>query len=122
MPSKTKMKEIEMARRFKDFGADVPETTEPITFKLHDEEFTCMPEVQAAVVLELASLASGDVGPEGGTVILDFYKNVLEDESYERFNALIHSKKIVRMEKLGEIAGWLLEEYTARPEEQPEAS
>jgi hypothetical protein len=45
------------------------------------------------------------------------------DESYERFQALlVHKEKIVTVDALAEITGWLIEEYTERPLEQPEIS
>lgn len=82
-----------------------------------------MPEIQGAVLLGLVGDTSGseeDAGKTAG-VILGFFKKVLTDESYARFYALINSKdKIVKVETLGEITGWLVEEYTNRPEKQPE--
>jgi hypothetical protein len=46
----------------------------------------------------------------------------LPAESYARFDALLEDeKKIVSVETLGEIIGWLIEEYSDRPNPQPEA-
>jgi hypothetical protein len=67
--------------------------------------------------------ASSDVPEAAAKVITSFFKQVLQDESYARFDALLSDKdKIVSVETLGEITGWLMEEYTNRPEEQPELS
>ncbi len=56
-------------------------------------------------------------------MITDFFNYVLTDESYVRFDALLESKdRIVPVEALGEIVGWITEQLTARPEAQPEAS
>jgi hypothetical protein len=50
-----------------------------------------------------------------------FFKNVLQDESYARFDALTRDKnRIVEVETLAEIVSWLMEEYSDRPPTQPE--
>jgi len=41
-------------------------------------------------------------------------------KEYERFNTLLDDPgKIVSVETLGEIIGWLIEEYSNRPNQQP---
>lgn len=110
--------------RFKDFGQGADgETKEPLSFKLHGEEFRCLPQVQGKLMLDLAN--SGDDNSPGQTAkfISTFFSHVLEDESFTRFDELLTSKdRIVSVDTLSEIIGWLVEEYTARPEEQPELS
>lgn len=111
--------------RFKDFGSGSNSgvDAEPITFKLYDEEFHCVPQVQGKLLLELVADSSGDDAVKSAAVIDKFFSYVLEDESYERFDALLRDKhKIVSVDSLAEITGWLVEEYTNRPESQPEAS
>lgn len=111
MTSKTK------AKRFKDFGKGSDVETEPLSFKLHDEEFSCVTQIQGSVLLGLAETSQSGDNASSAAVILDFFEKVLLDESYVRFEALINSKdRIVTVETLGEITGWLLEEYTNRPE------
>lgn len=109
--------------KFKDFGAGPAISDyEPISFRLYGEEFNCIPAVQGSVILDLVSASADEAGAASAEMITGFFQSVLEDESLERFNALIHSKdKIVSIEQLGEITGWLVEEYTNRPEEQPGA-
>lgn len=110
--------------RFKDFGTGADgDQKEPLTFKLHGEEFRCLPQVQGKLMLDLAN--NGDDNSPGQTAkfIGKFFVSVLEDESYKRFDDLLTSKdRIVSVETLSEIIGWLVEEYTTRPEEQPELS
>ena len=111
--------------RFKDFGAGAAVPREHLEFKLHEETFSCDPAVQGKVHLDLAAkaTASGEDGAASAEIILDFFKSVMLDESYARFEVLLESKeRIVSVETLGEIVGWLMEEYTNRPEGQPEAS
>lgn len=109
--------------KFKDFGAG-PDTTnvEAATFMLHGETFECIKAVQGKVLLQLVS-DSGSNDPVLQSATIDkFFSHVLTEESLERFNALLTDKyKIVTVETLGEITGWLIEQYSDRPEEQPEA-
>jgi hypothetical protein len=110
--------------RFKDFGAGKSgEGKEPIKFKLHDEDFECVPEIQGKVLLDLAADSKDEDPAMAAQVIDKFFGAVLTDESLTRFDALIRDKhRVVSMETLGEITSWLVEEYTNRPEGQPEVS
>lgn len=110
--------------RFKDFGkgkTDI-EQLEPLSFKLYDEEFLCLPAVQAQFLIDLVSSVDGDEdGGDSLRYITTFFGSVLLDESNERFQALLRDKnRIVTMESLTEIVSWLMSEYTGRPNQQPE--
>jgi hypothetical protein len=112
-----------MTDRFKDFGSGAAVDKKPLSFKLHEEEFHCVQVLQGKILLDLVVDASSDAPEAAARVITDFFKYVLQDESYERFSSLLVDKeRIVSVETLGEITGWLVEEYTNRPEEQPELS
>ena len=103
--------------RFKDFGADQDKPKEEMSFKLHEEEFTCRPAIPGKAILNLVSKANAqdDLGEAAGAID-SFFKAVLVPESYERFEALaLDPDRIVTMDKLGEIVGWLAEEYSGRP-------
>lgn len=109
-------------KRFKDFGSGEQENSTPLSFKLHGEEFFCVPQVQGKLLLELVSESSSDDPAASAAIVTKLFEYVLEDESVGRFNALlVDKKKIVSVETLAEITGWLVEEYTKRPEGQPEA-
>lgn len=112
-----------MSKRFKDFGSGAKEQKEPLSFKLHDEEFECLPELQGKVLLDLIA-TSGSEDPAASSLIMNkFFSNALTDESYSRFEALLNSKdKIVHVETLSEIVSWLIGEYGGRPNLQPEDS
>lgn len=108
--------------RFKDFGKGKDSgTAEAIFFNLHGQEFEAVPQIQGSVMLNLvAENASEDAGATA-RVISSFFSKVLTDESYTRFDSLIHSKtEIVSVETLSDIVAWLIEEYTNRPEAEPE--
>lgn len=111
--------------RFKDFGKGVNDDTpvEALSFKLHGEEFSCVPRMQGKVMLRIVESSSAENPAESAKSILEFFNSVLTVESNVRFNALLDDKeKIVSVETLSEILAWLLEEYSNRPNQQPEAS
>lgn len=108
--------------RFKDFGAGVAKEASPLSFKLHAEEFHCVPRIQGQVLLDLIASAEDSSAKGSAEVMGMFFKNVLQDESYVRFQALVRDKaRIVEVETLAEIVAWLMEEYSDRPPTQPEA-
>ena len=107
--------------RHKSFGKPAGASKDPITFDLFDETFTAIPEIQGTTLMGLMKANDPDDPAASASIILDFFPLVLEDESNERFQALTHSKdKIVGAELLAEIVGWLVEEYSGRPEEPRE--
>jgi hypothetical protein len=110
--------------RFKDFGSgNSSKTSEPVVFKLHGEEFKCLPELQGKTFLDMVSNSASEDPAVSSAVTMGFFEAVLFEESLERFNALISDKeKIVSLETLTDIVGWLIEEYTERPLAQQEDS
>jgi hypothetical protein len=115
-------KEKKMAR-FKDFGSDNLDEVEPLSFKLQEEDFFCIKQVQGKVLMEIVSMSQDSGATVSVELIEKFFSSVLVDESYERFEALLHDKdRIVTVETLGEITGWLIEQYTSRPTQRPEDS
>lgn len=109
--------------RFKDFGSGKVEAAEPLSFKLHDEEFHCRPRLQGKALLGLVADSNSQDAAVSTQVVLKFFDDVLLPESKTRFDTLLNDpEKIVEVETLGEITGWLIQEYTDRPEKQPEAS
>jgi hypothetical protein len=112
-----------MSNRFKDFGTGGEISAEPITFKLHGEDFTAIPTIQGKVLMDLVTKSQSEDSIEAMGTISSFFNSVLVDESLERFNSLLEDKeRIVTMETLGEIVGWLIQEYSGRPNQQPEES
>ena len=111
-----------MSEKFKDFGSGT-EDKEPISFKLHGEEFKCHPAIQGRTLMKVAMNAdSGDVAM-AASVVDDFFAIALLPESHKRFTAILESEdKIVTVETLGEISGWLMEQYSSRPETGSEPS
>ena len=109
--------------RFRDFGSGGDEEKKPLSFKLYNEDFNCIPAVQGKLLLDLVKDSGADDPAKSAAIIDKFFSQVLTDESYERFDALLkHKEKIVSMDTLAEITGWLVEEYTDRPTEGPAVS
>jgi hypothetical protein len=111
--------------RFKDFGAGASNgaPAEKITFKLHDEEFECIPEIPGKTILDLVAKSGGEDAGESAAVVTGFFDTVLTPESNARFNVLAADPvRIVSMETLSNIIEWLVEQYTDRPTQRPEAS
>lgn len=110
--------------RFKDFGSGSGVSTEPVTFKLHGEEFVCHPNIPGKVLLDLVA-KSGDESNPGASaqIVSDFFKVVLTSESFERFDVMARdSERVITVETIGEIIAWLMEEYSERPTTRPESS
>jgi hypothetical protein len=105
--------------RFKDFGGNTNTDVEPVTFKLHGEEFTCVKQLQGRVLLDIVAQSGSDDPAQTANTLTQFFSNVLLEESLTRFNALINDReKIVSVETLAEIVAWLIEEYSDRPKAQ----
>jgi hypothetical protein len=109
--------------RFKDFGAGLAPSTDPISFTLHGENFECKTALQGKFLLDLVAQSGGDDAAASAAIVSRFFKEVLLEESFERFEILVADPdRIVSVETLGEITGWLVGEYSERPTQQPESS
>ena len=74
-------------------------------------------------MLSMAADAGSEDPAKAAAIINTFFKQVLLEESFVRFEALAESQdKIITVETLAEITAWLVEEYAGRPEGQPELS
>jgi len=107
--------------RFKDFGSPAADKTEPLTFALYGETFQAVPAIQGKTLMGLIKGADIDNPAASADLVITFFDKVLTPESLERFNALVDSSdKSLPVDTLAEIVGWLVEEYSGRPEEQRE--
>lgn len=107
--------------RFKDFGSPEDSKAENLTFKLHDEEFTCYPAMPGKILLEFVQKSSSENGGDAAAAINLFFEKVLLPESYKRFDALAQDpERIVTMNTLADIVSWIMEEYSDRPTEGSE--
>jgi hypothetical protein len=112
-----------MTTRFKDFGSGENVNKEPLSFQLYGESFECYSSIQGKVLLDMVSDASSNDAEAAAKTITNFFSHALKPESYKRFEDLIENPdKIVNVETLGEITGWLTEQYSGRPQQGPEQS
>lgn len=110
--------------RHKDFsgGTKISEF-EPLTFSLNGQKFEAVPAIQGSTLLEFVASADGESGGAAATALYKFFEDVMEPDQYQRFQAVLKDPEvIIDMELIGEIAGWLVEEYTSRPTKRPESS
>lgn len=99
-----------MSTRSKDFGGDDGLRDDPIVFKLYGSEFECRPELPGAVLLKFFKDAA-DVASVDSIVRLLEYAIIAED--WPKFEELINDPdRVVRLDKLGEIVSWLVEQYS----------
>lgn len=126
MPSKTATPTDR--KRHKSFEVQNVDDSEPLTFDLGGEEFTCYPEVQGKMILDIIKTAASEPDAEQRGMmmavgVLDFFEKVMDVSEYERFNKLMEDpKRIVKMDTLSEIMSWLIEQYTDRPTQPSSAS
>jgi hypothetical protein len=110
--------------RFKDFGApDEGVKHEKVFFKLYGEEFECIPAIPGKTLLSFAQASGSEDGAESAKAINKFFEKVLTEESYVRFDKLAEDpNRLVTVETLAEIVGWIVETYADRPTEGLEHS
>jgi hypothetical protein len=99
--------------RHKSFGSINPYAEqEPVSFDIYGETFMCRPAVQGFELLRFAN----EVGDKPNEAILSFFHICMNEAEYLRFQELLEDPdKIVDAQTLGEIAGYLVGEYSARP-------
>jgi hypothetical protein len=110
--------------RFKDFGNPFDaDAAEKLTFKLYDEEFECYPEMQGKTLLLFVEKSNSEDVADSAAAISLFFQKVLTPESYGRFDTLANDpSKIISVQTLAEIVGWIMEQYSNRPTQGSEHS
>ena len=110
--------------KFRDFGnGGDGAPKEPISFKLWDQEFHCVPAIQGRLLLDIVSDSSSEDVSKSSQVMDKFFNAVLKPESKKAFDEILSDQeKITSLETLTEIVGWLMEEYSNRPNERSLAS
>lgn len=103
--------------KFKDFGKTTTlEDFPPITFRLNGEDFTCRSAMPGTMLLDFVRRADSDSGGMAAEAVVEFLSRSLDDADADRFQTMLNDPEvIVQVETLGEIVGWLVEQYTARP-------
>jgi hypothetical protein len=109
--------ERRMAKRHKDFGsAPKQDDFEPLSFTYDGQEYECRPMINGTVLLKFVRDADSGEGGKSAGALLNLFGDVLLADDFKRFEEYVNDPDtIVEIEKLGEIAAWVVEEYTARP-------
>jgi hypothetical protein len=102
-------------------GRDLSEY-EPLEFDLNDQHYVCKPALQGAVLLDFVAKADSDSGGAAAGALYGFFEDAMEADEYERFQEYLKGPVIIDMELIGDIASWLVEEYTSRPTQQSRPS
>lgn len=112
--TKSRSRDFGNTKRMSDF--------EPLDFALNGENFTCQPAIQGSTLLEFVAEADSQDGGKAASALYGFFKKAIVPEDYVRFEAMLKSEDtIVDLNLLGDIAAWLVEEYTARPTSEPQS-
>jgi len=94
-----------------------------VTFELDGEEFTAVPAIPGAKLLDFIADADSDDGGRASQALIDFMESVIVPDDRERFSALIRDEdRVIEIELLAEICEWLVGEYAARPTESSKPS
>lgn len=110
--------------RFKKFaGGTKIDDFEALGFEVNGSEFEAVPAIPGTVLLDFIKDADSDSGGDSARALYNFFEKVLEDDDYRRFRGVLDDPKvIIDLEFIGEIASWLVSEYSARPTTPPSPS
>lgn len=93
---------------------------DPINFKLFGTQWDCRDEVNGKLLMDQAAgLDSDSLQDQRNGVIGILQMTVLPDQVEDLLEELDDPDKVIQLGKLVEIVGWLVEQYTDRPTEQP---
>lgn len=91
---------------------------EPIPFVLNGRDFRIQPVISGMQLLQFVA-ATTQGGAESAVAVLDFLKAVVLPEDWDAFIEVTSDPRSgLGPEELGELAGWMSEQYTERPTEQ----
>lgn len=111
-----------MTQRHKSFQRK-PKITVPVSFDIDGEQFTCVPQIPGAVLLDFIGDADSDDGGRAAEALIGFLENVVIQEERERFIGYIRSPEtLIEIELLADICEYLVGEYAQRPTQPPTAS
>lgn len=118
-----------MSERHRVFGnaQKQEKKSDPVTFDLLGETFTCKKKMPGAAILTFVHEADSGEGSRATDALVNFIKRCLKNsDERDRFEELYNREppdsddgevdiEVVEIEDLGEIAGWLVEQYSGRP-------
>lgn len=109
--------------RFKDFSV----SPEPISFRMEDDTFNCLPDIPLDLLMELAEFAT--IGREQGgkaqaEKMKEFFDGILDEDSAGRLRERMKKGAAQPVGKriLVDVLPWLLEVYGLRPTQESSES
>jgi hypothetical protein len=97
--------------------------TEPISFKIDEDEFTAYPPTPAQFALFMASQGSNTEPTDQIAGVIDFFNGLLPDDQRMLFRRrLLDRDDPLGLEMIMDVVAWLSEEWSARPTESPSDS
>ncbi len=97
-----------MTPRFKDFGDGGVVISEPLSFKLHGQEFHCKPAIQGKVLLDMVATASSNDQAAATKVVIDFFNAVLTQIVWMLSTLCwIHQTRLLPLRPLEKLQGGL---------------
>lgn len=103
--------------RTKSFSTHTGTPAEPVELVINDKTFHCQETMPGQTMLDfLAGTSSEDPASMAGAVEKIFEEAIVPEE-YEEWSTYIRARENnVSLDKLSEMAGWLVEEYSGRPQ------
>ncbi len=110
---------------FQDFDAaraEFKRESDPITFQLGGETFTCIERVPLADAFEIMDAPDYDLETQSGSFIrvnVSFIKKTLIEGDVARFDALLANRDdVIEAETILAVVNWIGERYAGRPLEE----
>lgn len=99
--------------RYRDFDAARAEhAAEPLTFRLAGRDFTTLPVIPAAVLLDLAAHSGQEVNGEAFHLFGECIRSLVVPEQRDAMNEALHE---IGVDEMFAVVHWVMEELTGRP-------
>lgn len=96
---------------------------EDVNFRLFGTQWDCREQVNGKLLMDQAASLDGDSLVDQRDGVIGILKmTVLPDQIDDLLAELDDPDKVIQLQKLVEIVGWLVEQYVDRPTEQPARS
>ena len=103
--------------------SEEPDGEEPIVFLVDGHEMRAYKPTEGQFALLMMAMGRHASNTEQFAGVVDFFFNVLDDESQQYFSSRMMSREeVIPLEKIVEIMEFLTEEWGGRPFQRPSAS
>lgn len=103
---------------FSEAGSD-----DILVLEINDQAFKCKSRIPGMVLMRWVSKIDMDDPATAGEAIEVLLRQAIAPDDWDRFDAYVtDARNNVDLKTLGEIIGWLTEQYTGTPTQQPSGS